>query len=384
MLDFAALLAQMEQQFDEAGPQGDRRSQALNKALNLWNDFAQRGDFSAVLNNATVPDHWHPAKLLNDATLDETHSVAPLLEPHTVCATDGSQIYPDPHELADCSLLHISHVVLRYAHASTQNNAILGATPHFFFGETDWPQAGAAREAVDARRHVYELKELARWLDEVSPLETAVGLCDGIFDLRVSAQQPWRTQALDENDEALTALRNSGHPVGGYIAASRATDVVTALRVVERESGHESEELARLFDVQLFDALLKIGQRSATWQSQRFVSNANTHNTNSNDGIRHTTCFFYLKIDDGNVARVEFPVWVSEVPGWLDRLHGVLRTQIERGGGYPVALIEAHEHAVVRAPEREAFYALLEELFTARGWSAKRSAKASSKRFPPV
>jgi hypothetical protein len=44
--------------------------------------------------------------------------------------------------------------------------------------------------------------------------------------------------------------------------------------------------------------------------------------------------------------------------------------------------MEAHEHAVVRGSEREAFYLLLEELMRARGMSPRRSNKSRSKSRP--
>jgi hypothetical protein len=139
--------------------------------------------------------------------------------------------------------------------------------------------------------------------------------------------------------------------------------------------------------VRLFDALLQNGGRSATFVSGRNFSGARymsgVQDTDSQTS-RHATCFFYLKIDDGNVARLEFPRWVSEPPGWLDRLHALLLLQIEKGGGYPVALMEAHEQAVVRGSERELFYQLLEERMMARGWQPRRSAKNLSKSRPLV
>jgi hypothetical protein len=42
---------------------------------------------------------------------------------------------------------------------------------------------------VDARRHIAELDELARLLESAPPQTAAIGLCDGIFDLRVAASQ---------------------------------------------------------------------------------------------------------------------------------------------------------------------------------------------------
>jgi hypothetical protein len=213
--------------------------------------------------------------------------------------------------------------------------------------------------------------------------------------LRVAASQSWRSHALSENNRALDALRQCGHPIGGYIAASRATDVVIALRVVLNElsegdspSDDTDAALSRLTDVRLFDALLQDGERSATFVSGRSFSGArymaSTHDESDTNTSRHATCFFYLKIEEGDVARVEFPRWVAEPAGWLDRLHALLASQIEKGGGYPVALMEAHEQAVVRGTERDLFYQLLEERMMARGWQPRRSAKNLSKSRPLV
>ncbi|HEX8235616.1 MAG TPA: DNA double-strand break repair nuclease NurA [Abditibacteriaceae bacterium] len=417
MLDFAALAAQMEAALDAETWRPSLLLRALEAAQELCTACGRRGDFNALLSSAaqkeSIPESWHPARLLDDSSAPNAAyaAVAPPL-PHVVVAADGSQIYPDSHEIADCYLLNISGIALRYGDTLTstplQDNALMQAVPQFFSAasEDDWHggatrqngtrDAGSVnREMVDARRHIAELDELARLLESVSPNIDAIGLCDGIFDLRVAATQSWRNHALAENNRALDALRQCGHPVGGYIAASRATDVVIALRVVLNEladgdnpSDETDAALSRLTDVRLFDALLQSGERCATFVSGRSFSGtrymASTRDDSDAATSRHATCFFYLKIDEGNVARVEFPRWVAETPGWLDRLHLLLASQIEKGGGYPVALMEAHEQAVVRAVERDLFYQLLEERMTARGWQPRRSAKNLSKSRPLV
>lgn len=466
MLDFAALAAQMEKMLDEGRLRPDALPLAVEAGRRACADCDARGDFNHLLDRAAhenrVPDGWHPARLWHNSTLCEARTAPDVALPHFVAAADGSQIYPDAHQIADCYLLHISGVALRYeapskntpaenehAQAARSDNAVLRATPHFFQGAGDdsWlapaespspakaktktnatagdaaspnadpsnivpsnPTSRAAfvanRELVDARRHVAELDELAALLETAAVHSAAIGLCDGIFDLRVSASQPWRERAAAENERALDALRQCGHPIGGYIAASRATDVVTALRVAlseialaETEQGATNdadEALARLTDARLFDGLLQTGRRSATFEATRGVSRARdtgnsaggTASPNSlgwrSEVSRHATCFFYLKAGAGDVARVEFPCWVVEPEGWLDRLHTLILQQIEKGDGYPVALMEAHEHAVVRPGERELFYQLLEELMTERGFQPRRSAKAMSKSRPLV
>jgi hypothetical protein len=416
MLDFAALAGQMEAALDAEAWRPSSLLHALVAAQELCAACAERCDFNALLSSATqkesIPESWHPARLLDDTSSpNAVHTaIAPPL-PHIVAAADGSQIYPDSHEIADCYLLNISGIALRYgdtpASTHAQENALMQAVPQFFSAASkdEWHggsrkdgsrDAGAVnREMVDARRHIAELDELARLLESTPPDMAAIGLCDGIFDLRVAATQSWRNHALAENNRALDALRQCGHPVGGYIAASRATDVVIALRVVLNEladGGNPSEEsdaaLSRLTDVRLFDALLKNGERSTIFASGRSFSGtrymASTRDDSDAATSRHATCFFYLKVDDGNVARLEFPRWVSEPPGWLDLLHALVLSQIEKGGGYPVALMEAHEQAVVRGSERDLFYQLLEERMAARGWQPRRSAKNLSKSRPLV
>jgi hypothetical protein len=409
MLDFAALTAQMEKMLDEGRWRPTSLHAATEAARRACVNCDERGDFNGLIHEARnanqVPDSWHPAQLFHEnGLLREAHDPVEMPVPHFVAAADGSQIYPDAHQIADCYLLHISGIALRYgaldngsagnssnggAAVAVAGEAIMRATPHFFYGAEDdgWHQTAVCgtgavnHELVDARRHVAELDELAALLEQAPSTGTAIGLCDGVLDLRISAAQAWRECALDENGRALDSLRQCGRPLAGYIAASRATDVITGLRVALRQSDLDDrtlEPLAMLTDTRLFNVLLQSGQRSATFTSSR---GASQHQVAVS---RHQTCFFYLKVDEGEVARLEFPHWVAQQEPWLEQLHALTLEQIAKGAGYPVALMEAHEHAVVRATDRELFYQLLEELMIARNLQPHRSAKSLSKSRPLV
>jgi hypothetical protein len=61
-------------------------------------------------------------------------------------------------------------------------------------------------------------------------------------------------------------------------------------------------------------------------------------------------------------------------------LHALLLDQCRRNMGYPLALMEAHEQAVITGPERQAFGRLMEAEVAAEGLAAGTSAKALSKR----
>jgi hypothetical protein len=93
----------------------------------------------------------------------------------------------------------------------------------------------------------------------------------------------------------------------------------------------------------------------------------------------HKIRFFYLKVDT-EVARVEIPQWVAERGDMVDLVHSLVLDQCRRGLGYPVALMEAHEKAVVTASDRETFRLLVEQAVVEQGVDVQVSAKSRSKR----
>lgn len=391
MLDFADVAAQMQPLFDNPIARWHNPELAIELAARTGSQADNDHDFNATvrgaLENGAVPETWHPALLLDDDAA-VCASIAPPMTPpaYQTVASDGSQVYPDPHHIADFYLLNLSQIVLRYGASNHIDNAQLSARAVFAYGaESDqWHTAlnggFANRELIDARRHVAELHELAALLESATRDIPTVGLCDGIFELRVSAAQSWRDFAHEENENALDRLRAAQVPIGGYIAASRASEVLTALQVIlmQNNSGEIDESLSGLTDARLFDHLLKTGHRSSTFRSRRGKPDREQKPS------RHETCFFYIKTDEGEVARLEFPIWVAEHEDWLQTLHAVVLSQVEKGDGYPIALMEAHEHAVVRASDREAFYTLIEDGMLAHGLQPRRSAKGRSKSRPLV
>jgi NurA-like 5'-3' nuclease len=92
----------------------------------------------------------------------------------------------------------------------------------------------------------------------------------------------------------------------------------------------------------------------------------------------HPVAFFYLNIA-GDIARVELPAWAA-TPPQVERLHSALVDQCARCGGYPRALQEAHEQAVISASDRAAFARLLERESLAAGLAPAAGGKAASKR----
>ncbi len=73
------------------------------------------------------------------------------------------------------------------------------------------------------------------------------------------------------------------------------------------------------------------------------------------------------------------PQWVAENEGLLNLTHSLVLDQCRRGQGYPVALSEAHEQAVVTGADRENFWELVESSLVAEHLPSSGSAKSFSK-----
>jgi NurA-like 5'-3' nuclease len=89
--------------------------------------------------------------------------------------------------------------------------------------------------------------------------------------------------------------------------------------------------------------------------------------------------FFYLKLED-EIARVEIPEWVAQDGKKLGLTHALMLDQCRRGQGYPVALSEAHEQAVVTGSDRQNFLQLMEVWLAEEHMSSSASAKSRSKK----
>ena len=180
-------------------------------------------------------------------------------------------------------------------------------------------------------------------------------------------------------------------PIAGYISAPQSRDVVNALRVFAcphelsncdrfcpQHSKPRPEYVAppcagteMVRDADLFARLLQPGERSAVFGSRSQILNAYA----PSQRIR----FFYLHTGR-EVARVEIPAWVSDDPELLQLTHTLCWDQARKGDGYPVALAEAHEQAIVRGAEKAAFFQMMQRAFVATGQPVTTTQKALSKR----
>ncbi|MFB6247077.1 MAG: DNA double-strand break repair nuclease NurA [Salinibacter sp.] len=316
--------------------------------------------------------------------------------PVTVVATDGSQIYPDRHVDPMFFLLNVSRVGFQYG---TREAPLLETTPRLRFEDdlsthVDEVLGAMTTELVSALRDEMELEHLLAAAQaatvEGRPL---VALADGTlirWMIRGMNNEAAEAQLIGRYTELLQAFRREALPLASYVSMPATTEVVNLLRFVVGELdvpappgidvSPETPSLDGLLDRHLFGVVLGSGERSATFGSTSHIQRSYPEGTE--------VCYFYLKVPGegggGEIGRVEVPRWVADEAGLLDRIHATLLRECEKGEGYPLALSEAHERAVIRGTEREAFFRLMERRLQRAGLSPTDSRKRRSKQRPRV
>ncbi|MBI2172176.1 MAG: DNA double-strand break repair nuclease NurA [Chloroflexi bacterium] len=333
---------------------------------------------------------------------DPSARVAPIAAPtdYRALATDGSHIDVERHLAARCALVNISKVMLQYG---AHPDARLESAPTLFTGE-----ALAIKVPQTAQEYPLEgpLMGIKRGIDEVVALaelaEESAGdglptlvLLDGSLVLWGPAGQQYpdavRQALLEERLlpalDRLHALNEKGPlALAAYISLPGSAGVADALRLAhcpypapqcDPLCGHLNagsrpcDAVGGLLDRDLFQQTLAPGQRSALFSSassivERFYKG-------------HEVSFFYLNIGE-EIARVEVPAWVAQNEPLLGLAHALVLDQCRRGLGYPAAIMEAHEQAVINGSDRELFRQMVEEALAGNRLPVYTSGKAWSKR----
>lgn len=363
----------------------EARVQAATEQLQRWSD-----DWSGLDNciDSSRTSWLLPRLVAGPLAAGLAADVRP--EQLSVAATDGSQIFPDRHEISPCYLLNIGYVLLHYG---GDDRPLLSSRPTLYWRDEDlYPQWGGRRIAVNRelvgfRRSLLELTELA----ELAAASQAAGhrtvaLTDGTLVFWGLEGRPpdFRRASLDALISAFDLLAERRIPVAGYISRPGSPELVNALRVglCPVEGGADCDRcpwagqvppcatVEGVSDAVLMRRILRPGERSVLMKSTSRVLE---------DYGPHQIYFFYVHVGD-EIGRVEIPAFVAEDAELLQLVHATIIDQAAKGGGYPVCLAEAHERAVVRGADREGFYRHLEEVFVRHDIGARVSRKSLRKR----
>ncbi len=201
----------------------------------------------------------------------------------------------------------------------------------------------------------------------------------------------------DRLQRALARLREAsrdGRPVAvaAYTSRPRTTEAAGAVRLMlcgqgdarcndlctARRSDLASCDIAAGFDDrEVFELVLEPGHRSPLYRSSHLAARFALGLASGQEWSH----FYYLN-GGTEIARVEVPDWLAQDPELLAVGHAMLVRQCQLGLGYPVAISEAHEQAVITGHDREEFRRMTLMLLEQRGLPTPESAKSFSKRRP--
>jgi hypothetical protein len=329
---------------------------------------------------------------------DLRQAALPCPDDFIILGSDGSHIDVDRHQSAHCFLINIGTAKLRYGR---NPDAQLSNLPSLYFKDVDVTiTSGDGRQIpiegqlLGIKRSIEECQILVEKANELEADLPVVMLLDGSLIFWRLAEQVYQDFVIDEllvNGflKHLNQLKNLSRSrqlaVASYISFPRSTDVVNLLRLAVcphqtvdcdrycagKFEARECDVVAGLLDRDLFVSLLAPGERSALFSSRSSVV---TKYYGANE-----VNFFYIRLD-GEVARVEIPQWVAEDEKLVRLVHSTVLDQCHLGLGYPVALSEAHEQAVISAADRQQFWRLVEQVMIEDGIFPTSSAKNESKR----
>ena len=333
----------------------------------------------------------------------EAYPAAPPPEDYRVIATDGSDIGTDRNIPARCYVINIGVSSLTYgsgSDAELSSHARLYASDEELAirdGDAPFRQVGVEGTVLAAKRMAEEAMALAEAVAESPTRLPTMAIMDGsliMLGLASHGYDDYVRRELVDNGlvRALDELRKlaADRPltVASYVSMPGGRDVANALRLAacpydtvdcEWHCGGTApgdrpcdEAAMGIVDRDLFWEVLEPGQRSAVFGSSSALV--------ANHYAGHEVHFFYVHAGE-EIGRVEIPVWVADDERLLDLTHSLVLDQCARGPGYPVALMEAHEQAVITASDRRLFVDQVMSALEDQSLPAYTSEKSRSKRL---
>lgn len=367
MLNFVKLSAQMAGMSSQLAEEAGHLSRKSDWAVSLLNELKDRKE--ELLASF---DTYRSGLSFNCATPIgqlEPVLIEPINDRHSVIATDGSQISPSRHEIAYCYLINVGRVLLHYG---TAEYPLLDSIPEIYYKATDLYKARqwgiSTEEWMGLQRRVAEVKNLTELCLSQTRTTPLLALEDGsLIHWHLEAYpQEARREFLEPILQCWDRLAARGIPLAGYISAPRSVEMTNFLRLLvcpypapqcQKHCGHlpleeaPCSKLHPLRDGTLWHKCLTPGYSSGLWQSRASILG---------EYGKHQIYVSYLHTGQ-EMARIEMPAWTALDPELRRQALSIVLSQVQKGYGYPIALAEAHNQAVVTSTDRRRFFLVLEQ-----------------------
>jgi hypothetical protein len=347
MLDRVKLAQQLNQEINSLFQDN---SAAYDIARRVWHEIVGDQEFARKASRTTLP--WPVPSWTQE--LDRVYAQPTSVSTYTVISVDGSQIYPDRHQGVSCFLINIGAVTLRYG---MPGKSVVFESKPFVFGAQSSDELGISPDMINSRRQELELQaalELHGKLKNAG--ESPVLLLDGslIFWHLDTKNNELRDVFLPRYLAILHQLYVQRAAMASYISMPKSKELVNLIRLSLCNFDSSFQEKTRIVDC-IVDAnvagfFLHPYERTIVFKNNSLISQSYPDHV--------APYFFYLHVGH-EIGRVEIPAWIAQEDSMIDRIAHVIIDQSIKGRGYPVAIAEAHEQAVVKGPDREFFYHLL-------------------------
>jgi hypothetical protein len=329
-------------------------SDQYQRARQIWRELCEDPLFAYAVKEVQI------AALLPtwQDQVDARIAVDPCDE-YQIISVDGSQIYPDRHQNIACYLINIGTIKLTYGDtASIRSESV----PMLFLMNDLLNEQGAVTDLVNCQREEHELQvgfEQGLQLKKVFPEGKRLVLFDGSLIF-------WHLQEKDETVQERFLSRYLGILeqfykenilMASYISFSKSKELANLIRAKLVLNGATQESASRAIDMIIDTTVagfyLEPHERTTLFKNHAAIS------VHYPDHLK--PYFFYLHVGQ-EIARIEIPAWIAQDEEKVAHVAAMVLDQAIKGRGYPVCLAEAHEQAVVKGPDREFFYYLLQKV----------------------
>ena len=397
------LLSTLDGVVNDATTRAHRLDDAIERALDVPADEAAFRT-AAVGRRPYISARTGPEGLLGSRPPPE------VPQDWVALSVDGSHIDVDRHLPLRCHLINLGGCAVTYGRdfgcQLFSEPALAVEDCDLYLRSLDGARGETliAGPLLGALRTVREVERLADAVADLPDDRPVLALLDGtlaFWDLQRGQYPRYVADLLigDRLQPALARLRAASTDrrpvaVAAYTSRPRTTEVTGALRLMLCDQGDADcnrlctarrsdlascDGAAGFDDRDLFEPVLEPGHRSPLYRSSHLAARFALGLATGQEWSH----FYYLN-GGGEIARVEVPDWLAADPELLALSHAMLVKQCELSLGYPVAIAEAHEQAVITGHDREEFRRMTLMLLEQRGLPTPESAKAFSKRRPWV
>lgn len=371
MLDRLKLIIELQQVADKLFVDV---TPSYHLAQDIWQSIIKDSTFLYKVRQV-INAPW-PVPLWQDS-LGDIITVENIISSYVAFSVDGSQIYPDRHNVLSCCLINTGSVILPY---NIENKRVqLFSDPTVFAG-VDEHQQPFTTDGVNCKRQELELRaglDLAKKIKKDYGDATSLLLFDGslIFWHLSSKEVDVRDQFLHAYLALLDELYHEKVLMCWYISMPKSKELMSLVRLylcnfdVARKELYEAVD--SVIDSGIMHSVLEPYTRSIVFSN---------HSSISSYYPAHLQPFFFYLHTGNEIGRVEIPSWIAQDKSMVDTVAQIVIDQCIKGSGYPVALAEAHEQAVVKGPDREFFYHFLQKMGMERKHRQFISRKSLKKR----